>query len=176
MYVYKMNASPKLCFFWTVCKTIVLTGTLKLKIPQNLQTWKVLTQILHLVIYPIHYTCTCRGKVLHVCTNFLTELLQNIQVCMYQNFRHIHCLYSFFNPAIQIHTRKIRHARSLKTLQIKTGSVQMWCTSLASLRVETSCHRGEAVKDRIRNLCEFRSNEIETEKQFLSHCLFSNKQ
>lgn len=103
-------------------------------------------------------------------------MLQNIQVCMYQNFRHIHCLYSFFNPAIQIHTRKIRHARSLKTLQIKTGSVKMWCTSLASLRVETSCHRGEAVKDRIRNLCEFRSNEIETEKQFLSHCLFSNKQ
>lgn len=68
MYVYKMNASPKLWFFWTVCKTIVLTGTLKL--PQNLQTWKVLTQILHLVIYPIHYTCTCRGNVIHVRTNF----------------------------------------------------------------------------------------------------------
>lgn len=51
--MWKMNASPKLCFFWTVCKTIVLTGTLKLKIPQNLQTWKVLTQILHLVVYTI---------------------------------------------------------------------------------------------------------------------------
>lgn len=69
----------------------------------------------------LHYTC--REKVIHVRTNFKTELLHNIQVCMYQNFRHIHCLYSFFNPAIQIHTRKIRHARSLKTLQIKTGSV-----------------------------------------------------
>lgn len=68
--MWKMNASPKLCFFWTVCKTIVLTGTLKLKIPQNLQTWKVLTQILHLVIYPIHYTCSCRGNVIHVRTNF----------------------------------------------------------------------------------------------------------
>lgn len=45
-----------------------------------------------------------------------------------------------------------------------------------SLRVETSCHRGKAVKDRIGNLWEFRSNEIETEKQFMSHCLFSNKQ
>lgn len=53
MSLWKMNASPKLCFFWTVCKTIVLTGTLKLKIPQNLQTWKVLTQILHLVVYTI---------------------------------------------------------------------------------------------------------------------------
>lgn len=26
------------------------------------------------------YTCTCRGKVIHVCTNFLTELLQNIRI------------------------------------------------------------------------------------------------
>lgn len=51
--MWKMNASPKLCFFWTVCKTIVLIGTLKLKIPLNLQTWKVLTQILHLVVYTI---------------------------------------------------------------------------------------------------------------------------
>lgn len=42
----------------------------QVKIPQNLQTWKVLTQILHLVIYPIHYTCTCRGNVIHVRTNF----------------------------------------------------------------------------------------------------------
>lgn len=79
---------------------------------------------------------------------------------MYQNFRHIHCLYSFFNPAIQIHTRKIRHARSLKTLQIKIDSLDV--VDFPSLRVETSCHRGKAVKDRIRNLCEFRSNEIET--------------
>lgn len=175
MYVYKMNASPKLCFFWTVCKTIVLTGTLKLKIPQNLQTWKVLTQILHLVIYPIHYTCTCRGNVIHVRTNFKPNC-SKIFRCACTKTSDTYIVYILFLIQLHIHTRKIRHARSLQTLQIKTGSVQMWCTSLASLRVETSCHRGEAVKDRIRNLCEFRSNEIETEKQFLSHCLFSNKQ
>lgn len=169
-----MNASPKLCFFWTVCKTIVLTGTLKLKIPQNLQTWKVLTQILHLVIYPIHYTCTCRGKVLHVCTNFLTELLQNIQVCMYQNFRHIHCLYSFFNPVTYTYSKNT--SRQISQNPSDQNRQCLDVVYFPSLRVETSCHRGKAVEDRIRNLCEFRSNEIETERQFLSHCLFSNKQ
>lgn len=170
-----MNASPKLCFFWTVCKTIVLTGTLKLKIPQNLQTWKVLTQILHLVIYPIHYTCTCRGNVIHVRTNFKPNC-SKIFRCACTKTSDTYIVYILFLIQLHIHTRKIRHARSLKTHQIKIDSVKMWCTSLASLRVETSCHRGEAVKDRIRNLCEFRSNEIETEKKFLSHCLFSNKQ
>lgn len=123
------------------------------------------------------YTCTCRGKVIHVCTNFLTELLQNIRIrCACTKTSDTYIVYILFLIQLHIHTRKIRHARSLKTLQIKIESVQIWCTSLASLRVETSCHRGEAVKDRIRNLWEFRSNEIETEKQFLSHCLFSNKQ
>lgn len=175
MYVYKMNASPKLCFFWTVCKTIVLTGTLKLKIPQNLQTWTVLTQIVHLVIYPIHYTCTCRGNVIHVRTNFKPNC-SKIFRCACTKTSDTYIVYILF--LIQLYKYILEKYVTLdlsKPFRSKS-TVQMWCTSLASLRVETSCHRGEAVKDRIRNLCEFRSNEIETEKQFLSHCLFSNKQ
>lgn len=128
--MWKMNASPKLCFFWTVCKTIVLTGTLKLKIPQNLQTWTVLTQIVHLVIYPIHYTCTCRGNVIHVRTNFKPNC-SKIFRCACTKTSDTYIVYILFLIQLHIHTRKIRHARSLKTHQIKIESVQIWCTSLA---------------------------------------------
>lgn len=124
---WKMNASAKLCFFWTVCKTIVLTGTLKLKIPQNLQTWKVLTQILHLVVYTIPVE-----EKLYMYVLIFKPNCSKIFRCACTKTSDTYIVYIlFFNPAIQIHTRKIRHARSLKTLQIKIESVQMWCTSLA---------------------------------------------
>lgn len=148
MSLWKMNASPKLCFFWTVCKTIVLTGTLKLKIPQNLQTWKVLTQILHLVVYTIPVE-----EKLYMYVLIFKPNCSTIFRCACTKTSDTYIVYILFLIQLHIHTRKIRHARSLKTHQIKIDSVKMWCTSLASLRVETSCHRGKAVKDRIRNLC-----------------------
>lgn len=42
------------------------------------------------------------------------------------------------------------------------------------LRVETGRYRGEAVEDRICNLCDL--NETKTKKHFLLHCPFFDKQ
>lgn len=120
----------------------------------------------------LHYTC--RGKVMYMYVLIFKPNCSTIFRCACTKTSDTYIVYILFLIQLHIHTRKIRHARSLKTHQIKIDSLDV--VYFPSLRVETSCHRGEAVKDRIRNLCEFRSNEIETEKQFLSHCLFSNKQ
>lgn len=70
IYVEKEHITKRV-FLWDRGRNNVLTGTLKLKIPWNLQTCKELTPILHLVINTLQRK---RQR-----TNLETEWLNNLQ-------------------------------------------------------------------------------------------------
>lgn len=136
IYVEKEHITKRV-FLWDRGRNNVLTGTLKLKIPWNLQTCKELTPILHLVIN------TLQRKRLR--TNFEPNGSTIFKV--YQNFGHI---FSF--P---------------RTQHVTTDNIlPLW--------TDPGRYRGEAVEDRICMI--FDLNKIESEKYFLLHCPFFNKQ
>lgn len=146
IYVEKEHITKRV-FLWDRGRNNVLTGTLKLKIPWNLQTCKELTPILHLVIN------TLQRKRLR--TNFKPNGSTIFKV--YQNFGHIFSL----NP-VEIHVTLDLPEHSMSPLTIYF----LW--------TDPGRYRGEAVEDRICMI--FNLNKIESEKYFLLHCPFFNKQ
>lgn len=57
---------------------------------------------------------------------------------------------------------------------LKRSKLAMFRFGVLQSGIETGRYKGEPVEDRRCNLCDL--NEIETEKLFLLHCAFFNKQ
>lgn len=111
IYVEKEHITKRV-FLWDRGRNNVLTGTLKLKIPWNLQTCKELTPILHLVIN------TLQRKRLR--TNFEPNGSTIFKV--YQNFGHIFSL----NPVeIYVTLDLPEHSMSPLTIYFPYGQTQV---------------------------------------------------
>lgn len=111
IYVEKEHITERV-FLWDRGRNNVLTGTLKLKIPWNLQTCKELTPILHLVIN------TLQRK--RIRNNFKPNGSTIFKV--YQNFGHIFSL----NPVeIYVTLDLPEHSMSPLTIYFPYGQTQV---------------------------------------------------